>query len=85
MTPGDAKRMVIAALIVLIVVSVLAARGVPKPRTFIAAGAVFLILGFMADFAPRIAGPAAVLVAITTVLTRGDLAFGNLQRKIGGK
>jgi hypothetical protein len=85
MTPADARRFVVAALIVLIVVSVLAERGAPKPRTFIAAGAVFLILGFMADFVPVVAGPFAVLVAITAVLTRGDLAFGNLRRKIGGK
>lgn len=86
MSPADAKRVVVASLILSVAIIVLGKAGkgdVPKPRLFVAGGLVYLVLGFLADFAPQIAAPFAVLVALGVFLDRGTGALTTLARKIG--
>lgn len=86
MSPNDAKRIVVASMILSIAIIVLGRAGkgqVPKPRLFIAGGLVYLVLGFLADFAPTVAGPFAILVALGIFLDRGTGALTTLAKKIG--
>jgi len=86
MTPSDAKKIVVASLILSIAVIVLGKAGkgqVPKPRLFVAGGLVYLMLGFLADFAPAVAAPFAILVALGIFLDRGQGALTTLAKKLG--
>lgn len=86
MSSEQASRLVIASLVVVSLTAVFGQVGTgktPKPRLFIAGGVVYLILGLLSDFAPGIAGPMAVLIAIAVVLNQGQGAFGAFAKRLG--
>jgi hypothetical protein len=83
MTQDAARQLVILALVTTLLVSIVNTGGLPKPRLFIAGAFLFLVLGFLADFAPELAGPFAILLVVGVLLNSGEGAFGRLVRKIG--
>jgi hypothetical protein len=86
MTSEQASRLVVASLLVVTVTAVFGEVGTgktPKPRLFIAGGILYLALGLGSDFAPAIAGPMAVLVAIAVLLNQGQGAFGAFAKRLG--
>jgi hypothetical protein len=88
MTSEQASRLVVASLVIVSLTAVLGEVGTgktPKPRLFIAGGILYLFLGLGSDFAPGVAGPMAVLVAIAVVLNQGPAAFAALSKKLGAK
>lgn len=87
MTSQQASRLVIASLMITVLVTVFAEikqEKMPEPKVFIAGGAVYLVLGMMSDFAPAVAGPFAILIAIAVVMNQGIGAFDVFSKKIGG-
>lgn len=85
MTGVQAQRIVVAAMVVIALVTVIgeAAKGhAPAPRLLIAGALIFVVLALLADFAPQVAGPLAAMVAIAVVLTRGEPAFAAISRRV---
>lgn len=86
MTSEQASRLVVASLVVVSLTAVFGEVGegkTPKPRLFIAGGVMYLMLGLLSDFAPSIAGPLAVLIAIAVVLNQGEGAYGAFAKRLG--
>lgn len=86
MTSEQASRLVIASLVIVSVTAIFGDVGTgktPKPRLFIAGGVLYLMLGLLSDFAPSIAGPMAILVAIAVVLNQGEGAYGAFAKRLG--
>lgn len=73
MTPEAARQLVIAALVVTMLVAVVQTGGLPRARLFIAGAFLFLILGFMADFVPQLAGPFAILLIVGVLLNSAEV------------
>lgn len=55
----------------------------PDPRTFIALGVLYVILGFAAELAPQLAGPMAILVFVAVLLSQGAAAFDGVSAVVG--
>lgn len=86
MTSEQASRLVVASLVIVTLTAVFGEVGegkTPKPRLFLAGGVIYLLLGLLSDFAPAVAGPMAVLIAIAVVLNQGEGAFGAFSRRLG--
>jgi len=86
MTSEQASRLVVASLVIVSLTAIFGNVGTgknPKPRLFIAGGIVYLLLGLLSDFAPAVAGPMAVLIAIAVVLNQGQGAFGAFAKRLG--
>ena len=51
----------------------------PDVRTFLALGIMYVILGFAYDFAPKLAGPFALLIFFAVLMYQGVDAFGGIS------
>jgi membrane-associated HD superfamily phosphohydrolase len=75
----DAKKIVVLSLIatgtVVVLHAVVKQHEFPSPRIFIGGAIMFVILGFVAEFAPQVAAPFAVLVFLAVLLTDGGTAL----------
>lgn len=72
----QARKMVLVGVLLLFVIGVYRDRKAADPagtfRVMWAAGVVGLILSLLADFAPRIAGPFAVLMVLGSLTSGGE-------------
>lgn len=57
----------------------------PSPQIFLALASLFVILGFLSDVAPMIAGPLAVLVFLAVLLSNGGKTFESLAGGIANR
>lgn len=57
----------------------------PKPRLFVALLVTWLFLGFLAEFAPKLAAYFAGLVFIGVLLNNGPYVFRQIEKKINEK
>lgn len=71
MNPQTARQIVVASVastVVIVIVSEAAAGHRPDMRTLVGLSFAFLFLSVMADFAPAVAGPLAVVVLLTSLV-----------------
>lgn len=54
----------------------------PKPRVFVALLFIFLVLGFLAEFAPKLAAYFAGLVFVGVLVDNGPYVFQQIQKRI---
>lgn len=83
MTSSGAHQAVLVSLAAsgaIVTVSALAQGNAPRPRTIIGGGFAFVVLGFLADAAPELAGMLALLILASVVLADG----GKFFKLIGG-
>jgi len=64
--------------------AVLIQKKVPRPANYIALLFIFLLLSFLSEIAPTVAGAFAVLVLMSLVFARGDKVFTAISTKLGG-
>lgn len=82
---SDYRKIVVIALLgsALIVSIDRSFRGnFPKPRVFVALLFVWIMLAFLAEFAPKLAAYFAGLVFTGILLTNGPYVFQQLQKRI---
>ena len=82
---SDYRKIVVIALLgsALIVSADRSFRGsFPKPRVFVALLFVWIMLAFLAEFAPKLAAYFAGLVFTGILLTNGPYVFQQLQKRI---
>ena len=91
MSPSTAQARRLVLLSVLTMFAVNAYRGrlstadVTVTKRLWGTGMVAIMLGFLADLAPQVAGPFAVLAALGLVTRSGDAAFTNLLGHASGR
>jgi hypothetical protein len=79
------KKLVVVALLgtALIIASERSFKGsFPKPRVFVALVFVWLVLGFLAEFAPKLAAYFAGLIFVGVVLQSGPYVLQQFQKRI---
>jgi hypothetical protein len=79
--PSDPRKLVTLSLIVtavLVTVDEIASGRLPRPRIYIGLIAVFIVLLLLAQIAPVIAAPLAMLILVVALLQRGP----NVLRKV---
>jgi hypothetical protein len=57
----------------------------PGTRTLLGLAVLYVILGFISDFAPGVAGPLAVLVFLAVLLTNGGTALEGTSRALNAE
>jgi hypothetical protein len=77
------KAVTLSLIVVGVIVTVdeLASGRAPKPQTYVGLLAVFLALSLLANAAPGLAGPLALLILAVTILTRGPHVLGRLAKR----
>jgi hypothetical protein len=68
---------------IVIVVADAVEGSLPRPRSVLALGVVYVALAAMADLAPRIAVPFSALIFTGVLLTRGSKAISGIQNATG--
>lgn len=84
-TSNQYKKLVVVALLgtALIIASERSFKGsFPKPRVFVALVFIWLVLGFLAEFAPKLAAYFAGLVFVGVVLQSGPYVLQQFQKRI---
>lgn len=82
---SDYRKFVVIALLgsAVIVAADRSFRGsFPKPRVFVAILFVWIMLAFMAEFAPKLAAYFAGLVFTSILLTNGPFVFQQINKRI---
>jgi hypothetical protein len=77
------KKLVHVAIVgtgLVVVVDGAASGEFPPASTFIALGAMFFFVSLLADFAPQVGGPLAVLIFLAVLFERGGRVFKSLER-----
>lgn len=55
----------------------------PEPRVMVALAFVFLVLGFLVEFAPKLAAAFAALVFVSVLLSQGSDVLKKAQKELG--
>jgi len=54
----------------------------PRPRVFVALVFIWLVLGFLAEFAPKLAAYFAGLVFVGVLIDNGPYVFQGIQKRL---
>ena len=88
MSPQQAQRYVLISVFGLLVISAyrgkLSTKDVSFQKRLWGVGVLAVMLGLIADVAPQIAGPFAILVLVGDITNGGDKALHNFLGKVGG-
>lgn len=79
------KKLVVVALLgtALIIASERSFKGsFPKPRVFVALVFIWLVLGFLAEFAPKLAAYFAGLIFVGVLLDSGPYVLQQFQKRL---
>lgn len=87
-SPQQAQRYVLISVIGLLVIAAyrgkLTGGDVPLAKRLWGTGVLAIMLGLVADVAPQIAGPFAMLILVGSVTNGGDKAIHNFLAKASG-
>lgn len=86
MTSAQAKRYAILATVVTVALtSVKAARSgqTPPPQAIVGGFVVAIVLTVLADVAPQVAGPLALFVLVSSLVTAGDQPLAAISQITG--
>lgn len=88
-TAAQARRLVLLSVLTMLAVNTFRGRlstaDVTVTKRLWGTGMLAIMLGFLADVAPQVAGPFAVLAALGLVTHTGDAAFTNLLGHASGR
>lgn len=62
--------------------TVVVKKQVPKPRKVMAFAVIYILLGFLVEFAPDLAVMFAALVFVSVALSQGSAALGGVRKAI---
>lgn len=80
------RRIVVATIVgtsaIVLLSDLQSGKGIPEPQTWIALGALYMLLGLTYDFAPELATPMALIIFFAVVGTKGAPLLKSLDRSI---
>lgn len=85
MSPQTSKQAVLVSMVALLAIAAYRDKGSPSYRRVWGVGALGVMLSIVADFAPAVAGPFAVLTVLGSLTNGGERAIDNLLGGVSGQ